>query len=422
MEKETKGELALARLRIIAGVFASCAFFFVCAQQADDSFKQGVELYNQNRLDDALPLLVSASEKPGASSEAFAYLAETYRRLGEREKALLADGEALRGDSCSSFAHITLSYIYNPMYGDWEGADRAKSWEHILKGIECDPGDGNVWLAAWTEAIHNRNEDIERKSLKMLIQTNFFPPAIFAYNRWMLKDLPQNAILLTNGDMDTYPAVALQEAEGFRADVTVMNYSLLSTRWYQDYIQNRRGVKMPLNDDEFDRLKVHEDSEGRVVTVASQIMERILQAKSHDLFERPVAISITVADSGFARGYEDYFVLRGAYKLWRIEPSNIRYDLDAIKASLEGLNLADFTGPFASDADRSPVRKVTAKKVADNFMHLAILYINRKSEMNQPDEAAEMLHWAQRADSLVIKDPGTAARLKQLEGSLVKGE
>ena len=56
----------------------------------------------------------------------------------------------------------------------------------------------------------------------------------FAYDfiRNMIGALPEKAILLTNGDTDTFPPWYLQAVEKFRPDVTLANISLLNTTWF----------------------------------------------------------------------------------------------------------------------------------------------------------------------------------------------
>ncbi|GAA4469783.1 DUF2723 domain-containing protein [Nemorincola caseinilytica] len=65
-----------------------------------------------------------------------------------------------------------------------------------------------------------------------------------AYNT--LSCCAPNAILFTYGDNQTYPLWYIQEIEGFRRDVRIINTSLLGIDWYIDQLNNRANDGMPV--------------------------------------------------------------------------------------------------------------------------------------------------------------------------------
>lgn len=112
-------------------------------------------------------------------------------------------------------------------------------WEHLDFVIN----DGEM-----TRDLKMRNEACLARKKGGLIS-----PGMMYYNHNVLAGLKPNAILLTAGDNDTYPAWTLQ-AMGFREDVKVINLSLILVDDYRKMVFKELGIQnfIPLDWDSKD--------------------------------------------------------------------------------------------------------------------------------------------------------------------------
>jgi hypothetical protein len=95
-----------------------------------------------------------------------------------------------------------------------------------------------AWLVPFicNFASHNRSKDFIARD--------------FAMN--VLNSVPQNGILITYGDNDTYPLWYMQLAENYRTDVVVINESLSYSNWYREQIfRNYPDLKVVESGEDF---------------------------------------------------------------------------------------------------------------------------------------------------------------------------
>jgi hypothetical protein len=264
---------------------------------------------------------------------------------------------------------------------------------------------------------------MEKRAIRSLIQTGFFTKALISYNRWMLQHLPENAILLTNGDMDTYPSVALQEVESYRTDVAIVNYSLLNTPWYARFVRDEYGVKLPFTDNELESLRADRDKKGKLRTPAHQILGNWLKMRKNGTLDRPIAISVTVSDLSFAADAQDHLKLSGAYRLWSPEPVEAPEDTLMMRKSLASINPDDFAGSFVSAQDRSSVRIASSDRIVINVTDLALRYSKELLETQRNSEAYQILTWAEEFEKKTKLGPVFSVAIEKIkEVASSKGE
>jgi len=113
--------------------------------------------------------------------------------------------------------------------------------KHLKKANELGSGRTEHLsdMAGWGEIERDRNK--RDKYCKLWLENGPVSPGLMYYNYNTLIGLKPNAILLTFGDNDTYPAWLLQ-AKGIRPDVTIINTYLLLIDDYRNKIFKELGV------------------------------------------------------------------------------------------------------------------------------------------------------------------------------------
>lgn len=386
------------------------------AQQGSLTYSEARTLFDQNRVVDAQPLLEEVVATDPNNHEAWAWLAESYRRIGMTGEAVRAASESLALDPCNSFANLVIAEATHQPARSIR-SDTDSNWVHYLKAMECDSTDGNIWMSIWGETILREKWDLMRKSIRKMYETRFLTPAALAYGRWMLRALPENAILVTNGDMDTYPPLAVQESESLRQDVLIIEYGILGTRQFLRYLRTIDTVRLPFDEASLDSLFEHDEEFKDRMKVSHRVFSAWLDMAAAGELSRPIALAVTLDESIYS-DIKSNLEYKGPYLLWTNSPQGGETDTTTIRESIESTVPAEFSGPWVSDRDRSPVRRAYTKYLAGNVTWMALSYCEALIAAQRDQEAKEMLDWAENFESGVVAGPQLGDWISKLRKSL----
>lgn len=129
------------------------------------------------------------------------------------------------------------------MYKQFGGWQDSKEYEkYLLKAYEIDPLDPRTYVMLLTDYYLARDKKKFHEFCEKYYQANELAGFIYNLGYNFLVEVDSNAIIFTAGDNDTYPAWILQEVQGIRKDVTVLNTSLLTLDDYRSKMFEELGL------------------------------------------------------------------------------------------------------------------------------------------------------------------------------------
>lgn len=338
-----------------------------CAPQGSKPLDAALATFYRGHVDSAAVAFAAVASAEPRNLDARAYLADAHRRLNRPDSAVALARDVLARNPRHGFAHYVLGATLDPIKGGAPGAHPDSALAHYRAAANASPPEPDGWIGVWLYASVAGDTAQCRAAMTELSRTGFFTPASRAWGQWLLESLPPNAVLLTNGDMDTFPAQGVQAA-GIRPDVLVVNFSLLNMPDYARSLARLYGLPLPEPVTSGAADATHgawQTPDGKIEYASNAIVQLWKREAIAGRLGRPLYAAVTIPDPAIVR--VDAALTNLVGPAYRLGAPDSTADYQALTAAVRSLDPAQFGGHVAAGVDRSPIRRAHSDMLPVNL-------------------------------------------------------
>lgn len=145
--------------------------------------------------------------------------------------------------------------LYLTALTKYGATDNSEAITILERASRLDPTYLDPWFALAVDYMASGNKEKADVALRKLLEEHAISDEVMDYNYNVITLLDKNAILITNGDNDTYPGWILTRIVNYRPDVRIVNLSLLNSEWYPSYLVRKEGIPNFITRDELLELR-----------------------------------------------------------------------------------------------------------------------------------------------------------------------
>lgn len=311
--------------------------------------------YSANNLDSSRGLIEKKLKANPKELPTLTFYAELLRRKREYHLSDSITNVILSLDSSNGNAWRIKSDISRI-----PAASKALKYKYDFKyylkeGLRRDPTNGGLLEVDAIYSLKHSNFRRFRRDFKNLYKSGTYTKTALSIARLYLMQLPQDAVLFTAGDMDTYPLLAVQEGANFRKDVTIFNTSLLRHSWYYKNICEMSGIEMSFDSTTLDSLDQNYYDPIKFEQNSKLFIDAICKSRK----SKPTCFvsNCRVKDR---EGIPN--IIKGHYRLVLPQDSDSKegiysdsFDYEAIDTLLNHVDANDYVEPYISSLQNSPL-------------------------------------------------------------------